>query len=266
MPSRNLWSQNELLIALNIYHKLSFGQMHARQPLIIEVAEKLGRSPGSLAMKLVNLASLDPVLKLRGISGLSRASHLDQEMWTEFHARINEMAPASEEALRLLYEVPSDCEIDVLPKTGVKVRRHSLGLVTEANANVKVRRGQEFFREAVVNNFGGQCGVSKLDLRELLIASHILPWSTHPSERLNIANGLCLSRLHDAAFDQGLITFGDSFDLMLSGRLRSRLGVTVTEDLFGKYEGRSLHLPVEAVRPSSEFLSWHRKELFDKAA
>lgn len=217
-------------------------------------------------MKLVNLASLDPVLKLRGIGGLSGASHLDQEVWNEFHARINEMAPASEEALRLLYEVPVDCEIDVLPKTGVKIRKHSLGLVTEATANVKVRRGQEFFREAVVNNFEGQCGISKLDLRELLIASHILPWSTHPSERLNVANGLCLSRLHDAAFDQGLIAFGDSFELMLSARLRARLGVTVSEDLFGKYEGRTLHLPVEAVRPLLEFLSWHREELFDKAA
>jgi putative restriction endonuclease len=61
-----------------------------------------------------------------------------------------------------------------------------------------------------MNNFGSRCGVSQIGLPELLIASQILPWEVYASERLNVRNGICLSRLHDAAFDRGLITFDDA--------------------------------------------------------
>jgi len=114
MKSRTRWTQAELLIALNLYHKLTFGQMHARQPLIIQVAGKMGRTANSLAMKLCNLASLDPALKVRGIQGLTGTSDLDREMWTQFHAEIDDMAPASEDAFRRLFEIDDDCQVDVI--------------------------------------------------------------------------------------------------------------------------------------------------------
>ena len=69
MTEARRWTRKELLIVLNLYEKLRFGQFHSRQPVIIEVAEKMQRTPGSLAMKLSNLASLDPKLKARGIVG-----------------------------------------------------------------------------------------------------------------------------------------------------------------------------------------------------
>ena len=53
-------------------------------------------------MKLSNLASLDPVQKLRNIKGLEGASNLDREMWEAFHAQPEELVPASEDALRAL--------------------------------------------------------------------------------------------------------------------------------------------------------------------
>jgi hypothetical protein len=75
MLARRRWTRNELIIALNVYHKLRFGQLHARQPVIIAVAKKLGRSASSVAMKLCNFASLDPALTLRGIKGLTGAGN-----------------------------------------------------------------------------------------------------------------------------------------------------------------------------------------------
>ena len=78
MSLRKKWTHDELLVALNLYHKLTFGQLHSRNPVIIALAEKLGRGPSSVAMKLCNLASLDPALKLRGIKGLTGASALDR--------------------------------------------------------------------------------------------------------------------------------------------------------------------------------------------
>lgn len=266
MTPRIPWTEADLLIALNLYHKLTFGQMHARQPVIVEVAGKMGRTPNSVAMKLCNLASLDPALQLRGIKGLSGASTLDGEMWQRFHSKINEQAPASEEAFRKLFEIADDCDADVIPSQGVIIRKRSASPVTEATATTKVRRGQEFFREAVLNNFDGCCGVTQLSTRELLIASHILPWANHPAERLNVRNGLCLSRIHDAAFDQGLIAFDDALQLVLSKRLRSHLPNSAIDAFFGKYEGRPLHLPDDAALPSVEFLATHRETIFKTAA
>jgi len=265
MASGTKWTHDGLLIALNLYHKLTFGQLHHRQPAIIALAEKLGRGTNSLAMKLCNFASLDPALKLRGIKGLTGASKLDRAVWQEFHSNLDETVPASEEALRKLFAVAENADLEVLPHEGVRIRKHPPIGSTETIATVKMRRGQEYFRDAVLNNFGGLCGVTRLAVRELLIASHILPWGTHPAERLNVRNGLSLSRLHDAAFDRGLITFDDNLKLVLSKRLRSELPQRSVADNFGAYEGQPLQLPDDAAWPDLTFLAEHRNKIFVKA-
>lgn len=257
------WTRDELLVALNLYHKLTFGQMHSRQPAIMALAGKMGRGPNSLTMKLCNFASLDPALKMRGIKGLSGASALDRTIWSEFHTNLAETAPASEVAFRTLFGADESKEVEVTPAEGVRVRKVPAG-PTEIKATVKIRRGQEYFRQAVLNNFGGQCGVTGLAVRELLIASHILPWGRHEAERLNVRNGLCLSRLHDAAFDIGFITFDDNLRLKLSRGLKAALPQRAVSENFAAYEGKALHLPKDAVLPDEKFLAVHRVDVFQK--
>ncbi|BCU76552.1 HNH endonuclease [Luteolibacter sp. LG18] len=264
MASGKRWTRDELLVALNLYHKLTFGQMDARTPVIIALAQKLGRTPGSVAMKLCNLASLDPALKLRGIKGLAGASDLDRSMWQEFHENLNEAAPASEEAMRKLIGARETDTMEVVPGKGFQVRKRPLDEVTEKTALVKQRRGQDYFRNSVVNNFGGRCGVTQLAIRELLIASHILPWGTHPSERLNVRNGLCLSRLHDAAFDQGLIAFDEELRMVLSPKLKAALSQRTVAENFGAYERVPLILPADSALPETAFLAEHRAKIFRK--
>ena len=60
----------------------------------------------------------------------------------------------------------------------------------------------------------------RLTVPRLLVASHIKPWSDFPNDRLNPCNGLCLSSLHDAAFDFGLITLDEDLKVVLSKQLR----------------------------------------------
>lgn len=265
MAAGRRWTRDELLVALNLYHKLTFGQLHARQPAIVALADKLERASNSVAMKLCNFASLDPALKLRGIKGLEGASALDRTVWNEFHGDLNEVVPVSEEALRKLFGVDEGSELEVLPGEGVRVRKRPPTGPTETTANVKQRRGQDYFRDAVLNNFGGRCGVTQLAVRELLIASHILPWGTHIAERLNVRNGLSLSRLHDAAFDQGLITFDDSLCLVMSPRLKKELPQRAVAENFGAYAGQPLRLPDDAALPELAFLAEHRAKKFRKA-
>jgi len=251
------WTKDELLIALNLYHKMTFGKMDARNPTIIAVAEKMDRGPSSLAMKLCNLASLDPALRMRGIKGLSGASALDRSVWAEFHENLSEAAPASEQAFQNLFGGANGDEVEVRPTKGIQRRAMPSG-PTEGTAAVKVRRGQAYFRDAVLNNFGGHCGITGLAVRELLIASHILPWGKYESERLNIQNGIALSRLHDAAFDIGLIAFDTGLRLRLSKALKSHLPQRTVTESFAVYEGEALHLEKDAILPDERFLAIHR--------
>src|SRR6266700_2143968 len=94
------WSRDEVIVACGLYFTLPFGRMHARNPRIAEVAGLLGRTPSSLAMKLTNLASLDPEHHARGVKGLAGHSRLDEEIWREFQDNWDAMALLSEEKLQ----------------------------------------------------------------------------------------------------------------------------------------------------------------------
>ncbi len=77
---QRLWSREELILAVNLYCKLPFGKLHQGNPEIVKLAELIDRTPGSVAYKLVNFASLDPSLQERGIKGASNSSKLDREV------------------------------------------------------------------------------------------------------------------------------------------------------------------------------------------
>jgi putative restriction endonuclease len=67
----NLWTREELILALNLYLQLLFGKLHSKTPEIVHLADVIGRTPGSVAMRLNNFASVDPYHQQRGITGLT---------------------------------------------------------------------------------------------------------------------------------------------------------------------------------------------------
>ncbi len=262
MPERKGWSREELIIAMNLYCKLPFGKLHHRTPIIIEVSQKLGRTPSSLAMKLVNLASLDPDLQARGIKGLQGASRADREIWQEFNENWNELGYESEKKLQLLFD---DSPLEIQPKksdlSSSKIKRSYQPIVTESEAKVKIRLGQNFFRETVLGNYYGRCCITGNPIPELLVASHILPWSKYPEHRLNPHNGLCLSRTQDAAFDRGLITISSDYKIILSSYIKDFLSEKTLNENFGVYSDQQIIAP-EKFTPDLDFLTYHRKEIF----
>lgn len=103
-------------------------------------------------------------------------------MWAEYHANLNELAPEGEALLAQLMTGDADTPIEVRPDG--KVLRVPEG-PTESTASVRVRRGQRYFRQAVLNAYGGRCAVTGLAVRELLVASHIIPWNAAEAHRLD---------------------------------------------------------------------------------
>ncbi len=253
-------------MALNLYCKLPFGKFDKGNKLIIEVAWKMGRTPSSLAMKLSNFASLDPVQQARGIRGLSGATKQDRIVWDEFQSQIGTLGPASEQLLHDLFTNDDDREVDFLHRDKVRIERSIVRLPptgpTEATATVKVRRGQQFFRQSVLNVYGVRCCISGINIPRMLVASHIKPWRDFPDERLDPRNGLCLSSLHDAAFDSGLITVDEGFRVVLSKRLKDYFPQPALEQNFVPYAGKRIELPAKLAEPNGEHLAFHRQSVF----
>ena len=220
-------------------------------------------------MKLSNFASLDPVQRARGIKGLSGASIQDQKLWQEFQANLNHLGPASEQLLHDLFTKDEDREVDFLQRDKVRLEPSSKLSApsgsTETTVTARVRRGQQFFRQTVVNADGVRCCISGINVPRLLVASHIKPWRDFPNERLDPRNGLCLSSLHDAAFDAGLITLDEKLNVVLSKRLKSFFPQPALEQNFIPFEGRPIRLPEKLAEPNAEFLSYHRKIIFKRS-
>lgn len=254
------WTREHLLIALNLYCKLPFGSFDRDNSVVQEVAAKIGRTSNSLAMKLCNLASLDPVQRARGVKGLEGASKLDREMWAEFHGNPSALGAQSEGLLHDLFTKDETKEVDFLSRDKVLLVVPSGP--TETQATVKVRRGQQFFRQAVLTAYAVRCCISGINVPRLLVASHIKPWGKFATERLNPRNGLCLSTLHDAAFDAGLITLDDKLNVVLSKRLRSFFPQPALEQNFVQFEGQPIRLPEKLAEPDGDFLRYHRDEIF----
>jgi putative restriction endonuclease len=128
----------------------------------------------------------------------------------------------------------------------------------------KQRKGQDYFRRMILSNYGRRCALTGIDIPQLLLASHIIPWSDkhHKKDRLNPCNGICLSALYDKAFDKGLITISpDDFTVQLSSALREYETQEYYDRHFGCIIGRKLMLPTE-YQPNREFLAYHKDKVF----
>ena len=81
---------------------------------------------------------------------------------------------------------------------------------TEIKSLQAARLGQGKFREDLIRLHKSTCPITSITNSELLVASHIKPWSSSTNlERLDIDNGILLSVMIDRLFDRGLITFGE---------------------------------------------------------
>ena len=128
----------------------------------------------------------------------------------------------------------------------------------------KRRKGQDYFRRMILANYGGRCALTGIDIPQLLLASHIIPWSdkTHKHDRLNPCNGICLSALYDKAFDQGLITISpDDYSVVLSSVLRENETKEYFDKHFGIIIGKKLMMPTQYL-PNRDFLAYHRDKVF----
>lgn len=258
----NNWTREQLLIAFNLYCQLPFGKFHSRNPEIITFASLIGRTPSALAMKLVNIASLDPVITDSGRSGLVGASKLDRAMWEEMQADWNRFAISSQTAVDALLtanqvNVSDDSFDDDVVSADIPIDYSG----NSKRVETEVRIGQHFFRQAVLSAYAGRCCITGLAYPSLLVASHIVPWRSNKANRLNPSNGLCLSMLHDKAFDKGLLTVDTEYKIKISSAASQLADNPFASEWILGLNGKQIAMP-EKFSPSMEFLVWHNEHVF----
>lgn len=257
--SRKLWSKEELVLVFNLYLKMPFGKMHARNPDIINMANILGRTPNSIALRLVNFAACDPFHQNRGIKGMAGGKKQCQPIWDEYIHNQEELIFLSEEILAKEQSMTLEMKFDLL----LSDTQHLKG--ETKIREVKTRVNQHVFREIVLANYQNKCAITNIDIPELLLASHIMPWAKNEKERLNPENGICFSALYDKAYDKGLIAINENYKILLSDKIKQKTNTTYFQQHFKAIENQKINLPQKYL-PKKEFIQYHLDEIFNKKA
>ncbi|MCY7353685.1 MAG: HNH endonuclease [Lysobacter sp.] len=256
LPSSGNWSREQTKLAFHFYCQTPFGKLHSRNKKVIELATLIRRTPSSVAMKLGNLASLDPAIRASGRAGLGNASGMDKEVWSEFHGNWETLALECAQFRRQLSETTPELPDNEAPDIELE---DFTGETRQVLTEQRIK--QAFFRKAVLSSYRTRCCISGVSDSRLLVASHIVVWRADKSNRLNPSNGLCLSAIHDKAFDAHLITLSEDLRVVVSERLLG-LKDELSTLSFTKAEGRRIELP-ERFHPHPDFLARHRQRFFE---
>jgi len=142
----------------------------------------------------------------------------------------------------------SNIALDIAAITGVGS--------TTTKTEIEARLGQGKYRQDLITIWK-KCAVTEFERVDLLIASHIKPWSQSTnSERIDPFNGLLLSPTLDKLFDRGYISFTNEGSLIISPLLGERdldqLGINQLMKLYKVEQG------------CFPYLKFHRETVFVK--
>lgn len=122
------WSKEEIILALDLYFKLDYGQMHGRNPLIIQLSNELRnlnihkdipekekfRSVNSVALKLANLKKSDQNFSGKGMRD---GGKLEKELWNKFHTHRDKLSKEADLIRQLYLKPKSEKQKASEPKT-----------------------------------------------------------------------------------------------------------------------------------------------------
>lgn len=241
--AQRLWTRDEEIIVFNLYCKIPFNRSSKNHPEVIRIAELIGRTPSAVNMKIGNFGSFDETLKARGIVGLTNASKLDAQVWTEFNNRWDELAFESERLIAAL-----------------QGKRDELPVAGEKSVAVRRKVNQDFFRQAVLASYQNACCVTGLNISGLLVAGRIKSVGDE-NERTNPGNGLCLNALHGRAFDLGFVTVTPDYKIHVATTISDVYDNAAVENFFRAYNGQEITRP-EKFAPLKSFLEYHNDAVF----
>ena len=246
-----LWTDEERLAAFALYLRMPTNLIsYEENPEIVKLAKAMGRTPGSIALKLQNFLAYDPNATRAGFRNASRVDYAE---------RGDEFVKDCIEAYRAV--MPRDTTSSGQELVIEYETREGRDILTTSTR----RLNQDYFRKSLLEVYDYRCCVTGLNAQPFLVASHIKRWkdSDPITERTNVENGLLLNALHDKAFDRGLITVNDDYEIVISKelrRMRASDSSGIVRWLCDPARCR-IRLPKTHI-PRREFLEYHRDVVF----
>lgn len=150
-------------------------------------------------------------------------------------------------------EILKNIAIEIEAEKQINDKQFSLdNKETEKVINTKTRIYQDVLRKRVLKNYNNECACCKINQQDLLICSHIKPWSEDIKNRLNPQNTICFCPLHDKLFDKGYFSLSNNYEIIFSEKADFIIKETFGNLVFKKPYRES---------PDTEFLTYHRKEI-----
>jgi putative restriction endonuclease len=127
---------------------------------------------------------------------------------------------------------------------------------------IQQRLHQAMFRERVLAAYGRRCALSGLPEARLIDAAHIAPDSDERLGQPDVRNGICMSKIHHAAFDAGLIGIDPDLRIHISPQLLEMNDGPLLEQGLKALAGSRIRVPRDPLAvPDRERLA-NRFELF----
>lgn len=250
--SRRLWTEDEMIVVLDLYFKLPFGRLNARTPEVMELARIIGRSNNSVALRLVNYAACDPYILETGRHGMESGRDRCLPFWNEFASNKEALFFRAEEIKARFANNSIETQLRLTPDDFIGFERETV---------IRQRVNQSSFRAMILGNYENKCALTGIDIPELLVASHIIPWADDEANRLNPANGICLSPLYDKMFDRGLIGIREDYTIQVSNELKENANKEYYLFHVAPIDGKRLTMPVEHI-PDINFIEYHYNNIF----
>lgn len=125
----------------------------------------------------------------------------------------------------------------------------------EREAVIKTRVNQGIFRKGLLRRYK-KCCLCNVQNQNLLIASHIKPWSEAGlNEKVDFDNGLLLCPNHDKLFDLGYISFDKDGKILISSELER-----VDQAFLNVNDNMEINVNTNTL----EYLNYHRENIFRK--
>ncbi|MCT4582036.1 MAG: HNH endonuclease [Flavobacteriales bacterium] len=159
------WQKDEIILALDLYFDLEPGQIHSRNPKIIELSEVLNKLPihenipdknkfrnsNGVGLKLSNFLAIDPNYEGKGMQSYSK---LDKSVFDEYHnnqAELKKTANQIKETIKnsslniKLYKIDEDLNEEIKVQEGkviYKLHKH-----IERDYKINKKKKHKYFKE-----------------------------------------------------------------------------------------------------------------------
>lgn len=264
MAKGRLWTEHELVLALDLYCRTPFGRLHRTNPEIVRLSSAINRSADAVAMKCCNFASLDPTEQARGIRGLSSTSKADIEVFTRF---ANDLVALDQAYILASSQLSADPFLESRANRTPEWNHNDSWNRLEAKTSTesmqlkRVRHLQSLYRQVVMASYDSACAVCNFSVLALLDAAHIVPWSVETSGRLDPCNGVALCCLHHRAFDAGLMGINECGCICIADEVRLKDVPLIHRVAILQLDGRLIRNP-QRFKPAPSAFAYHYEHVF----